>query len=391
MRHTDASEAVMGMVITGDLDPNVVNPQTLAKPFDQMLVYIQGNGIDKSVLMSKFGADAILGPMRMAEAVELKEFDWIRVLETTYVRAEAGARLDKLAYKLKNGDEIDESRILEIASMLDSGHVDFVQLSEVAPDTDPWLPTFWTPVDINIGGFPKSGLVVVGAPPGTGKTSLLIKLMVQAAKEGKKVGFFSLEMTLSQIANRFLQVSKLKEKEKELIYASEEVVNVRELIARASRLAATHPDLYYIGIDFADLLVEGEQSEQVMGEIYKSLAVLSKRIGKPVVLLSQLSRRYEGGVPMVTHLRYSGMAEAVASLILLIYNPDSIWANMGGGKVSIPHTAGTSTLIMGKSRYGFKAGTHGAAVSSVGYFPVKWEGGVGWGDWCGDYTPLTGV
>ena len=390
MKHLDASEAVMGMVITGDLSPDVVNPQTLAKPFDQMLVYIQKSGIDKSVLMSKFGADAILGPMRMAEAIELKEFDWIKVLETTYVRAEAGARLDKLAYKLKNGDEIDESRILEIASMLDAGHIDFVQLSDVIPDTDPWLPTYWNPIDTNIGGFPKNGLVVVGAPPGTAKTSILIKMMAQAAKEGKKVGFFSLEMTLSQIANRFLQVSKLKTKEKELIYASEEVVNVRELIARASRLAATHPDLYYIGIDFADLLVEGEQSEQVMGEIYKSLAVLSKRIGKPVVLLSQLSRRYEGGVPMVTHLRYSGMAEAVASLIFLIYNPDSIWANMGGGKVSIPHTPGNSTLIMGKSRYGFKPGTHGAAVSSVGYFPVKWDGLLGWGDTCGDYTPLSG-
>ena len=93
---------------------------------------------------------------------------------------------------------------------------------------------------------------------------------------------------------------------------------------------------------------------------------------------------------MVTHLRYSGMAEAVASLVLLIYNPDSIWANMGGGKFSIPHTPGTSTLIVGKTRYGFKSGTRGADVSSVGYFNVKWDGGLGWGDWSGDYTPMSG-
>jgi len=317
------------------------------------------------------------------------EFDWIKILEQTAVRAEAGEKLDRIVRRLKVGDEIDESKILEIASMLDAGHADFIKLSDIEPDTEPWQETFWDPIDRNIGGFPRSGLVVIGAPPGTGKTSLLIKLMVQAAKQGKETGFFSLEMTLSQIANRFIQVdSKLKKKEKDLILASEEVVNVHEIAAKASRLAASHPDLYFIGIDFADLLVEGEQSESVMGEIYKTLAVLSKRIRKPVVLLSQLSRRYEGGLPMVTHLRYSGMAEATASLVLLLYNPDSLWANMGGGKVSVPHTSGQSTIIVGKTRYGFKLGTKGAAVSSVGYFPVKWDGGIGWGDWSGDYTPL---
>jgi replicative DNA helicase len=391
MRYLDCAETVVGLVLSGHYSPDMINTTLLPPPYDKMIVDMK-KGANKNALIMKYGNDAMIRAMNAAEPVSPDEYDWLVILEQTAIRAEAGARLEKLVGKLKNGDEIDESKILEIAGMLDAGHEDFVQLSKVEPDLDPWIPSFWKPLDDNVGGLPKAGLVVIGAPPGTGKTSMLIKLMVQAARNGKRCGFFSLEMTLSQIANRFIQVdSKLKKKQLDMIHASEEVVGVHEICAKASRLVAQHPDIYLIGIDFADLLVEGEQSEQVMGEIYKSLAVLAKRIRKPVVLLSQLSRRYEGGVPMVTHLRYSGMAEATASMVLLLYNPDSIWANMGNSKVTIPHTTGTATVILGKTRYGFRPGTKGAVVSAVGYFSVKWDGSMGWGDWSGDYTPLRGV
>lgn len=391
MKHIDCSEVVVGLVFSGHLSPDVVNPGLLALPFDKMVADMK-KGATRNDLIMKYGNEPVMAALNAKEAISPDEFDWLKILEQTAVRAQAGAKLEKLVHKLKNGDEVDESKILEIASMLDAGHADFVQLSQIAPDSDPWQPTFWSPIDSNIGGLPKAGLTVVGAPPGTGKTSLLVRLMTEAAKNDKRCGFFSLEMTLSQIANRFTEMKpKLKKKEQDLILASEEVVGIHEICARASRLSAQYPDLYMVGIDFADLIVEGEQSEQVMGDIYKSLAVLAKRIRKPVVLLSQLSRRYEGGVPMVTHLRYSGMAEATASMVLLLYNPDSIWANMGSSKITIPHTTGTASIILGKTRYGFKPGTNGAKVSSVGYFSVEWDGASGWGEFSGDYTPLRGM
>ena len=70
------------------------------------------------------------------------------------------------------------------------------------------------------------------------------------------------------------------------------------------------------------MLVEGEQSEAVMGVIYRSLAMLAKTTGVPVILICQLNRtQYTGGIPKINHIRYSGMAEMMSSLILLLYNP----------------------------------------------------------------------
>jgi replicative DNA helicase len=296
---------------------------------------------------------------------------------------------------MERGEDVDVGKIMAIIQTLEKEQTDFLTMDKVEPakQEELWVPTYYLPWDANVGpnvaglgGVIRGGLSIIGAPPGVGKTTLLLRMFVNMAKASKRVAFFSMEMTLSQVALRMLEMEKLPKKVRQRILASEEVCPVQEVYAKAARLAAVYPDLYCIGIDFADLMVEGEQTESMMGDIYKTLAVLAKRTGVPIILISQLSRRYEGGLPRVSHLRYSGMAEATASLVALLYNPDNLWVDMGQTRKDnpLPFSPGKAYIILGKSRYGFKHG-------GIGAFLVDWKGDMGWGETSLGWYPLGGA
>lgn len=386
MDHREISEIVAGRIVFGLEGPDVVNPSLLSPPYDSVVFDFQA-GADPTSLYGKYGF-SVMSPLEnaMKSSQELHNINWLRMLEERATNADLGRRLGKVSQQLEKGEEIDVGKVLGLIQNMQDQRMDFVTLNKVEPETDIWQPTHYTPIDSMIGGFPKGGLVTIGGPPGTGKTTLALRLMIDMAKAGKEIGFFSLEMTLGQIVLRAIEVDKtLTDEEKSRIYASDEVCGVYDVYAKATQLKAKHPKISLIVIDFADLMVEKEQSEQVMGQIYIRLSVLAKRLGCPVVLLSQLSRAYVGGEPMINHLRYSGMAEAMSSLILLLYNPEGIWVDQGQNKkqVRLPWVPGYAYLIVGKSRYGYKRG-------SVGAIRIKWNGGPGWSRDSFTWHPLMG-
>ena len=236
----------------------------------------------------------------------------------------------------------------------------------------------------------KDGLFLLEDMTVTHNTFLALRIALCMIRKypKKKVAIFSLEMLMSQLVARYLTMDKkMTLKDRERILASESSYTMSEVYAVAARTAATE-DLGMIVIDFADLLVEGEQSEAVMGKIYRAASILAKQTKVPVVLVAQLNREnYKGGVPKIHHVRYSGMAEMMSSLILLLYNPNMILADFSNKEAStmLPPVQGKGYIIGGKARFGFKKGTPGAVQ-------VDWDGGAGWGDKVyGQYIPLIGV
>jgi replicative DNA helicase len=119
-----------------------------------------------------------------------------------------------------------------------------------------------------------------------------------------------------------------------------------------------------------------------MAQVYLTLARAAKITGVPFILLSQLSRSYTGGMPEITHLRYTGMAEALSALILLLYNPSAIFVSQSSGG-ALPRQAGKGYIIVGKSRYGHKYPGHGRFA-----IQCDWDGAAGWGDDKGIMKPL---
>ena len=65
-------------------------------------------------------------------------------------------------------------------------------------------PTGYPSLDRMLMGLREGQLVVLGARPAVGKTSFALNLALNAAADGYTVGFFSLEMSGKEIAQRFI-------------------------------------------------------------------------------------------------------------------------------------------------------------------------------------------
>ncbi|HKZ39469.1 MAG TPA: DnaB-like helicase C-terminal domain-containing protein, partial [Candidatus Hodarchaeales archaeon] len=165
------------------------------------------------------------------------------------------------------------------------------------------------------------------------------------------------------------------------IKVCEKVLTVPEIIARAAKIE----NLGLIGIDFADLLVSGEVTEPAMAVIYKSLAAAAKQLNVPIILLSQFSRNYQGGIPRPYHIRYTSLAEALSWMIIALYSPtlDYFANEKRKGDPELPIIPGKAYMIAWKCRGGFRV--HGGP----GAVQLRWDGGLSWGNTEGNWFDLT--
>ena len=210
------------------------------------------------------------------------------------------------------------------------------------------VTTGFTDINSLLGGFQKSDLVLLAARPSMGKTALAVNLAVNAAKAGKKVAMFSLEMSKTQIGQRILasfaqmNLSSLFKGELEgqdlvnLITASNELskyslhiddtaaISLIELKAKLRRLKMEE-GLDLVVIDYLQLMTTGERIEnrvQEISQISRGLKAIAKELDVPVLALSQLSRALEQRPdkrPKLSDLRESGAIEQDADIVMFLY------------------------------------------------------------------------
>lgn len=378
------SETVVGLVLVGmddpksklKLPPDAVNPSSLCAPYHE-IIPLARDGKDIGQISMEVGVQAVNDCIQMAKTVspEINPLVWIQQLEKESVKAQAGYKLEPFVKALQNGDDVDVGGVIKIIGDLESGYQELTPMSKVNAEEALWHKTGYTPWDENFKGLPAASLTIIGASPGVGKSTLMVEIvkdMIQRKENKKKcAAIFTLEMTMNQLTHRMLNLVELKEADKERILLTDGSYSVYEVYAVASRAAAQH-DLCVIAVDFADQMIEGEQTEATMGVIYRNLAMLAKKTGVPVLLLSQLNREAQNGeMPRIHQLRYSGLAEAMAALIVLIYNPKNTAVNVNM-KQTLVISPGKAYLIVGKSRYGYVHDGPGAVM-------VDWNGEQGWG------------
>jgi len=395
----DRSEIVIGLILNGELDANLVNADDFYPPYNEVVATLRKGGTQEDVI-TKHGFSSIQAATLAANAVTAdkeqakhKPIDWLNLLEQAASYYKYGQELSLMADKLMMGQPIDPGKMLQFISELDLGHRALTPLDRVEPEAGQWIRTGYAPIDEYVGGVPKAGLTVVVGGTGIGKTTLALRIGLEMVRlyngkkqkrhkdklyfdspiEKGKVAIFSLEMLLSQVMARYLNLDHtITKEERSRLLASESAYTVGEIYAVAARTAANE-NLKAIIIDFADMLVEGEQSEAVMGVIYRSLAVLAKTTGVPVILICQLNRnQYQGGIPKINHIRYSGMAEMMSALILILYNPSATVADVNANSI-LPFYPDKGYIIVGKSRFGFKMGKPGA-------IQIEFQGETGWGN-----------
>ena len=212
------------------------------------------------------------------------------------------------------------------------------------------IPTNIGDLDRIITGLNKPDLILIGARPGMGKTSFALTIARNVAVHSrKKVLFFSLEMTSSQLAQRVLasesRVSSVKFRNGDLdgddwtriaaatqlladspIYFDDTTnITVPEMKARIRRLK----DVDLVIIDYLSLMHSAKRVEnrvQEVSEITRSLKIMAKDLDIPVIACAQLSRNTEARGkshrPQVSDLRESGSIEQDADIVLMLYRED---------------------------------------------------------------------
>ena len=209
-------------------------------------------------------------------------------------------------------------------------------------------------LDEKTGGFQAGNLIVIAARPSMGKSALVANIAENAVLAGHAVALFSLEMSESELAQRFvasqanikgedLRRGKVAEQrwpkildacqrlsQAPLYVDDSSDTGVLEVRAKARRLhGKLDGGLGLIIIDYLQLMRhEGRIESRVeqVGQISRGLKGLARELNVPVIALSQLSRAVEqrGGdkKPILSDLRESGQIEQDSDLVMFIYREE---------------------------------------------------------------------
>lgn len=375
---SDASELVLGLVLDGRIAKSAVRPEIFIPPYNKIIEEIQQNPtIEIEDLIERHG----FSPIRTAwDAVHglngLGEKNWIKILEETALYYDAGRKLEKFGQRLQTGEPVDWGQIAYYSRLAQQGQGgDFTSLDKVQKKSSPFILTGWSPWDDHLLGIPAIGTIIVGASSYAGKTTLAVKLASCFAKVhiDKIVGFFTLEMAEAELQERFEGVaSDLSEEEKSRILLNEHPVSAEQVISKAAGIE----HLGLVIVDYVDYLIKGEITSSAMESVYKTLALGSKELGCPIIILAQLSN-YTGGIPRPYHLRWTRIAEASAWEIVMIFNPNGDWFEDDEAKnAGLKMKTDTAYLCCWKVKGGFRKHLE----DSPGAIAVPYRPDRGWGD-----------
>ena len=245
------------------------------------------------------------------------------------------------------------------------------------------LETGFDKLDMLTDGLQKQNYIIIAARPSIGKTSFALNITSQVALMGKKVAFFSLEMSKNQITKKLILSESL---------VSDTLVKSRELndhhyekmTSVSNRLSQT--DIYIndtssltiaqmksmcrkikrkggldvVVIDYLQLIRsrEGKSRREQVEAVSRDLKAMSKELDVPLIVISSLSRANESRSdkrPILSDLRETGQIEFDADIIMFLHREN--YYN---------HEAdpGHAELIIAKNRNG-----------ELGVIDLAWIGG----------------
>lgn len=215
-------------------------------------------------------------------------------------------------------------------------------------------------IDAHIGGMEPGNLVIIAGRPSHGKSALACTVAVNAARAGKQVLWFTLEMDavetarrivsfLSGVDNRKLKAVSLQgmtndewgryiaayEKMAKMGLHISDATNQTPLdIWRTAQGVKMAGGLDLVIVDYIGLMSAGSRKKenrvQEVSYITRMLKNMAQALQVPVLALSQLNRANdkEGRRPRLSDLRDSGSIEQDANVVMLIQR-DSHFAEDG--------------------------------------------------------------
>lgn len=231
--------------------------------------------------------------------------------------------------------------------------LDKIEQATRSKSTVTGIPTGFIDLDYRTSGLQPSDLVLIAARPSMGKTAFVLNIADYiAVRRQKTCMIFSLEMSKEQLVNRMLAMESNVDSQKlrtgtltdadwdavvegiatignsRLVIDDTPGISIMELRSKC-RKVKLEQGLDIVMIDYLQLMTgsgkSGDNRQQEISEISRSLKALARELNAPVVALSQLSRACEtrnDHRPMLSDLRESGAIEQDADVVMFLYRDD---------------------------------------------------------------------
>jgi replicative DNA helicase len=273
-----------------------------------------------------------------------------------------------------------KQQIQHLSSIVTESRKQINRLS-ASPDAIIGISTGIKCLDKVISGLEDETVITLAARPGMGKSALAVSIIKNVGIEQKiPCALFSIEMpsiqqeqrlkaNVSDIPYSRLRSGKLHQEDWEKLDRAEKLMNESpiyfddssslsaiELRSKITILVSEH-DIKFIVIDYLQLMSgsgkKGQNREQEISEISRTVKRISKELGIPILQLAQLSRSVEqrGGnkTPLLSDLRESGSIEQDSDIVIFIHRPEYYGITESENGLS---TKGMADLIIAKNRNG---------------------------------------
>ena len=257
-----------------------------------------------------------------------------------------------------------ERKILEISNRRSSGGFvairdvlmevfDRVEMLNQNSGNSTGIPSGFVDLDRMTAGFQRNDLIILAARPSVGKTAFALNVAQNVSvRAGETVAIFSLEMSAAQLVQRMIcaeanldasvmRTGEFKDEdwtkltmgiaslsEAEIYLDDTPGITVADIRSKCRRLKKER-GLGMIVIDYLQLIQgrgkSGENRQQEVSDISRTLKQIARELELPVIALSQLSRGVEQRQdkrPMMSDLRESGSIEQDADIVAFLYRDD---------------------------------------------------------------------
>jgi replicative DNA helicase len=243
------------------------------------------------------------------------------------------------------------------------------------------IPTGLDELNKLTAGLQNGDLVILAGRPAMGKTAVSLCMAWEAAEAGHQVLYCSIEMTAERLMDRWLvgktgiDPNKWKGGQstpEELALAQQAREQIRQLPIRVddnpimsmdyifskARMLRQKGQCDIVFVDYLQLsqLKTGNRNDTrtvIIGEATRKAKLMAKKLGVPVVLLSQLNRKPEDRTdkrPELADLRDSGQIEQDADLVVMVHRPSQ--AGLTKDEKSGYPAKDLGVLIVAKNRNG---------------------------------------
>lgn len=246
------------------------------------------------------------------------------------------------------------------------------------------IPSGLSELDGLTGGLHKGELTVLAGRPSMGKSAVALWMALSAARCGKTVAFFSVEMSKEQNATRLLSIIsgidadslrfkgtsaadriRLEKAQTELDslpiileYCGSDTVEDMRAKAQVLNKQGKLDVLFIDYLNLINIVVPKNQLQETtdlaLGNVVRKIKLMAEEMDIPVVLLAQMNResvrRQAPYLPVLSDLRNSGAIEQVADVVIFVYRAEKY--NIFYDPKTKEDLRGVGLLIVSKNRNG---------------------------------------